>query len=52
MPAIRVWPVPSVGSNSRAPIDSEDSKSVNGVQLGLALVALIVFQMPPLTAPI
>jgi hypothetical protein len=51
MPATSVWPVASVGSNSRAPMELAAWVSVSGVQLGVAAVALVVFQMPPLTLP-
>ena len=43
--------VPSVGSNSSAPIESDVSVSVSGVHMGLAAVALVVFQTPPLAPP-
>ena len=52
VPATRVLLVASVGSRSSAPIDSEPSVSVSGVQTGSAEVAFVVFQTPPLTAPI
>src|SRR6266850_3388499 len=38
-------------SKLRAPIDREEMKSVEGFQVGLALVALVVLHTPPLTAP-
>src|SRR5205823_4420225 len=39
------------GSKSSALIDSDGGKSVSGVQVGLAALALAVRQMPPLTVP-
>src|SRR5262245_64560409 len=51
IPATSVRLVASVGSNSNAPIESDGRLSVNGVQLGIAAVALLVLQTPPLTAP-
>src|SRR5262245_62062405 len=51
IPATSVWWFTSVGSNSNAPIESDGKLSVNGFQLGLAAVALLVLQIPPLTAP-
>src|SRR5262245_31152539 len=51
MPATSVRLVASVGSNSNAPIESDGKLSLNGVQLGLAAVALFVLQTPLLTPP-
>jgi hypothetical protein len=50
-PASSVLAVASPRSRAIAPIDRDGWKSVSGVQLGLAAVALVVRQMPPLTAP-
>src|SRR3954467_6246935 len=49
-PATSVLLVASVGSNLSAPIESDPCWSVSGVQVGLAAVALVVFQIPPFTA--
>src|SRR5262249_8252938 len=51
MPATSVRWFTSVGSNSNAPIESDGKLSVNGVQLGLATLALPVLQIPLLTPP-
>src|SRR5829696_4634834 len=50
-PAINVCRVASVGSNAIAPIDSARLTPSCSTQLGVVAVALVVFQMPPLTAP-
>src|SRR6266581_881964 len=48
-PAKSVLLVASSGLNSMSPIDSDGNWSVNGVQFGLAAVALLVRQTPPST---
>src|SRR5438094_7711524 len=51
MPATKVFPVASVGSNSISPIDKDDRKSVCGVHVGDCAVAFEVLQIPPWTVP-
>ena len=50
-PAINVCPLASVGSNANALTESDETLSVSDVHVGLAAVAFVVFQMPPLTVP-
>src|SRR5436190_3949524 len=51
VPATSVLFVASVGSSFIAPMESELAASVCGGHVGLALVAFVVVQMPPLTEP-
>jgi hypothetical protein len=51
VPAKRVLLVPSKGLNAMAPIESDGHWSVCGLQVGLAAVPLVVFQIPPATLP-
>ena len=46
-----MFDVASVVSNAMAPIAEVASVSVSGSQFGLLDWAFVVFQMPPLTAP-